>query len=615
MKIIKVKNYDVDYNKLNPPVSATHFKHDTIRPIQYKILSLVEKYYSHYDNIFIEAQTGVGKSAISDAVAEWRKNEYSERTAIIVNRKQLLAQYRDKYGHFVFMGKNEYPCYAIPDEIDPYDMGKHVSADMGACKFTSLDFKCPFDPRRNKNLYNDPKYACPYYYNRNIASKLNVITASSLAMLYNVNVLGGRDLLIWDEADSAFDDLIKFYTRNIREEFYFKKYKIRFNKSQIDNIGYWDTIIPQLIASLEQDISAVIDTIKYTMNKKKQLKYHYRLHILSEKLNTLNMIKSDLKHNRANIVIRSNLSELKNKDDFVEVEFLPLSLANIMTNKKNKYNIFNDISSKRIFIGATLYPELMVRQLNLEPERSIAIKIMKHPFPVENRRVIALSVGKMSKNHKIDTLPKLLSAIDTILEIHENEPGIILPNSRWLHDEIVIHLIDNKKVKPRVIVHEASQKSINWAIDKWNKTDNGVLVSTYLKQGFDGSHGEFVVIPKVPFPSLGDTWVRRRKNELEYGDIEYKWKAIKDIIQMQGRCTRSATDKSIIYILDSDFNWMFYKNKGMFYDWFVEALQFVPMNVLSEVAKSIRSSTKIVENEDDNYEKPKRKSEELIAFE
>jgi Rad3-related DNA helicase len=90
-----------------------------------------------------------------------------------------------------------------------------------------------------------------------------------------------------------------------------------------------------------------------------------------------------------------------------------------------------------------------------------------------------------------------------------------------------------------------------------------VLVSPSMTEGVDleGDASRFQVICKVPFPYLGDKLVSKRMHKWDWW---YPFQTAKTIIQSVGRSIRSADDKAVTYILDSDWERFYGKNKDLF---------------------------------------------------
>ena len=68
-----------------------------------------------------------------------------------------------------------------------------------------------------------------------------------------------------------------------------------------------------------------------------------------------------------------------------------------------------------------------------------------------------------------------------------------------------------------------------------------VLISPSLTEGLDLKEdlGRFSIFVKVPYPFLGDEWVKRR---LELSDEWYQRQAFQNIVQGGGRVVRTPDD-------------------------------------------------------------------------
>ena len=97
-----------------------------------------------------------------------------------------------------------------------------------------------------------------------------------------------------------------------------------------------------------------------------------------------------------------------------------------------------------------------------------------------------------------------------IVEIANQFPdqkGLILPYTNELEKNILeaVAKVD-RNVADRMMTHTKNPNERDQVFDNFTKsTGNPILVSTYANQGYDGGSVGFLVIPKLPFPSLGDT--------------------------------------------------------------------------------------------------------------
>src|SRR5215831_1450918 len=60
----------------------------------------------------------------------------------------------------------------------------------------------------------------------------------------------------------------------------------------------------------------------------------------------------------------------------------------------------------------------------------------------------------------------------------------------------------------------------------------------------------FQVITKVPYPSLGDSWIDEKRKRSEQW---YSWQTGLRLVQAYGRSVRSKDDWAATYVLDSAF--------------------------------------------------------------
>ena len=78
-----------------------------------------------------------------------------------------------------------------------------------------------------------------------------------------------------------------------------------------------------------------------------------------------------------------------------------------------------------------------------------------------------------------------------------------------------------------------------------------MLISPSVHTGLDlkGELSRFQILVKVPYPSLGDRWIRK-KQTLDGGKW-YRWQTVLKTVQAYGRSVRSKDDWAKTYLLDS----------------------------------------------------------------
>jgi Rad3-related DNA helicase len=212
---------------------------------------------------------------------------------------------------------------------------------------------------------------------------------------------------------------------------------------------------------------------------------------------------------------------------------------------------------KVIFLSATiLNGKAFAESLGIKDDEYESISISS-PFPVKNRPVITQGIGSMSANQIEKSLPNLKAAVEAILEQHQNEKGII-----HCHTYKIANYLKRNIKNSRLLTHNSDNRD---SILKKHKTTKKatVLLSPSMTEGVDlkGDLSRFQIICKIPYPYLGDQIVRKRMHK--HKDW-YSLQTAKAIVQSCGRSVRSKEDTAITYILDSDWNKFYGKNKYIF---------------------------------------------------
>ncbi len=201
-----------------------------------------------------------------------------------------------------------------------------------------------------------------------------------------------------------------------------------------------------------------------------------------------------------------------------------------------------------VFLSGTILDKKFFSELmGCSNDDSIHLTI-ESPFPVENRMIVFQDVDKLSFNRKREAFENMIPEINSILERHNKDKGIIHTTnyeiSKWVEKDIL-------DKEGRLLTHDKFNK--NSILEHHTKTSKPtVLVSPSMINGVDlkDELSRFQIIIKVPYPNLGSIKVERR---MKSNGKWYSWKTLCDIIQSYGRSIRSENDYAITYILDSNF--------------------------------------------------------------
>jgi Rad3-related DNA helicase len=188
------------------------------------------------------------------------------------------------------------------------------------------------------------------------------------------------------------------------------------------------------------------------------------------------------------------------------------------------------------------------------------------PFPIKNRPIYYMPLGKMSFKQKEETFKVYVKFIQKILNKYPDKKGIIHTNSFELASWISRDIKDS-----RLVFHDSTNK--DEVLQQHYNTDKpSVMVSPSIDTGvsFDDDKARFQIIAKVPYPSLASQKNKlRQKNNPHW----YAYRTICGIIQMSGRPIRSITDYADTIIIDSGFGDLLRYSGDLFPKWFLDSIK------------------------------------------
>jgi Rad3-related DNA helicase len=225
-----------------------------------------------------------------------------------------------------------------------------------------------------------------------------------------------------------------------------------------------------------------------------------------------------------------------------------------------------------ILMSGTILDKRLFADLNgLDLDKTVYYSVPS-PFPVENRPIYYMPLGKMSYAKKEDTFKNYVSYLHKILKKYDGKKGIIHTNSFELSN-----WIQRGVENPRLVFHESSNK--DEMLRKHFETEEPtVFVSPSVGTGvsFDHDRSRFQVIAKIPYPSLGSQKNKmRQKNNPEW----YAWKTVCGLLQMTGRSVRSKTDFADTIIIDGSFSDILRYSSHLIPGWVQAAIKRVDVKI------------------------------------
>ena len=201
-----------------------------------------------------------------------------------------------------------------------------------------------------------------------------------------------------------------------------------------------------------------------------------------------------------------------------------------------------------VLMSATiLSPRLYCEELGITKDEVGIIRV-DSSFDPKKSPIFAIPAGSMNYNDLNKTLPKIIPIIQEILNKYPNEKGIIHTGNYKIAEYIYQHINDNR------LLMKLGFKTNEMLLHEHELSTNSVLVSPSLNTGTDlkDDLSRFQIIVKMPFISLGD---RRIKQKADLDRDWYICEMLKALVQASGRSTRSESDYSDTYVLDSKFSY------------------------------------------------------------
>ena len=506
---------------------------------------------------------GVGKSHLAVMISDWytSKIDKSAKVDIITAGKILQDQYDVTYESIKNLkGKENYSCKS-------YSTSCASGKEFNRLNKTTCEL-CPYD--ESKNGYMGGRISLTNFH-------LYLTYA-----IYNQKMFDQREsnVLIVDEChelDSVMSDFIsiKITETLIKRLKFTNEYQIIKALSKVKNIQDYVDFLKYFLA----EITTTITTIDGSMVGNRDVKSDKRdlkistitggsnsdvkmMQIISDLKQYLQKIDIFLKEYDAdplNWVLESNYNEKSKQKE--------LSLEPIWAYDYLEKYVWSNYDMVILMSGTILDKHLFCELNGLDEETSVYYSVPS-PFPLENRKVYYMPLGKMSFTKKEDTFKNYVPYFHKILKKYENQKGIIHTNSFEL-SEWIKRDVENS----RLMFHDSSTRDDMLRLHMESK-DPVVFVSPSVGTGvsFDHEKSRFQVIAKIPYPSLNSQKNKlRQKNNPEW----YAWKTVAGLLQMCGRSIRSKTDYADTIILDGSFSDILRYSSKYLPDWFQESIQKV----------------------------------------
>ncbi|MCK5020449.1 MAG: hypothetical protein KAS32_25660 [Candidatus Peribacteraceae bacterium] len=602
------------------------FPFDEYRPHQKEITEfIINEFYNEEKKFCIaEAPTGIGKSAIAYTVGSFvidqierekiieqiqtnvgddgeekktKPTDPGPRIIICTGTRQLQQQYNETFENSeVLWSAAHYGCKLYPEEEGWY----YGSA---AC----VQDSCPY------------KRSCTYKIERDEFMSSDIGILNYHFFLNNLDLR--PQLLIMDEAHNIEDILCEILSIEITEKTLRKifntahKYGIaRFKKHEIDSLvepitkiedlgdketskilyGYREELrfLKKEAKELLGAMKALVKTLKEHLpskTKKKMSALAYLDRLASSTIGKIeiflaNDVKIGQRRGYMELIKDANQSgdETKNYEAAIkELKVIEWVLASqgeygikvkpLHIDEMAQENLLNR-ADRMLFMSATICgPEQFTEELGIE-RKDYSFVSVPAVIPRESRVVYSIPAGSMSNKTIKEVLPDLVATMDSIVNKLEDSRGTmrgIIHSVSYKNAQTIKELSEHGK---RMIIPDG--REIMNVVEVLERYDNTIVVSPRIMEGVDlvGDLSRFQFFPKVPYPFLGDEWI---KSKMKNNQAWYSRQTIIKMVQGAGRSIRSEDDWAFTFILDSNFRRLYGMSNGMFPVWFKEAVTLV----------------------------------------
>lgn len=477
------------------------------------------------------APTGFGKSIVYIAAALLSGWRVCVLTATKALETQLINDL-ESAGLFDIRGRNNYECRL---DIEHHDLWKKrrdhaLRVDEGACNWGQF---CAYKQR-----------GCEYFddYRKALRSKL-VVTNYAYWMAINAygDGLGKFDMIVCDEAHDAPDQLGSFLSTFVTWK-EITDYGLEDPPEEPDDWAAWAR--PHSLRLLAGAVTMAEGLGVMPAGRRTMLREIKHQEELGRRLSTVSSFKGQWIMDRDD---RGFTWDPLWPGPYAE-EFLFLGVPHVL------------------LVSATLRAKTMA----LLGVPSDASCLLEYPssFPVARRPIIHVPTVRLSAGSNFLDLKRWVSRIDELLDKRGDRKGIIHTVSYDRRD----FLLQNSRHRPRMISH--TKRDLAAVVKEFKASKSPlVLVSPSVTTGYDFPYRqcEFIIISKIPYPSLGSKVVQARRQADRHW---YAYATAQEVEQEAGRGMRHADDRCEVIIVDDAFKYLWYDRGRLFTRAFKEAVRF-----------------------------------------
>lgn len=582
----------------NPPLPAwvTEFRDHQVEAIN----EIQEHYRRGAKVVFLDAPTGSGKTLIGEVTRRLQEEAAVYLCSSLTLQDQFLKDY--PYAR-VLKGRSNYPTLDMPGEFQREGWTRITAADCtksksqipacGTCHIKTADTRIhdsdDNDDQTDTYTHCDfchPWQECPYESAKRDAVLAELAVINSTYFLTEANYVGrfgaqtnkSGDIVRWqhpfiviDEADVLEQELMRFVEWSISERM-MKQLDIPWPESKTvsepvsgESWEQWarDKAQPKLKMEKDRLASDIWENRNMGGSTKELTKLLKRQRTVSSLHNRIKAIAPTLAENW----VYTGYERPESK--YAGVTFKPVKIDEFANDVLWKHG------ERFLLMSATIIsPEQMALDLGLEDHEWAAVWV-ESGFPIENRPIYARPRARMTAKTKDESYPKMLDAVQQVLDAHPDERTLVHTVSYALNDYLYDGAI--RRNPGRHIYSYSSSAVRARALQQYQENEGSVLFAPSFERGVDlpDELGRVVVVAKIPYPYLGDKQIKKRLYTFG-GQGWYTMQTVRSIVQMSGRAMRHEDDQCSIYVLDGMFLKIWKESRHMIPKWWKDAIIWQP---------------------------------------
>jgi Rad3-related DNA helicase len=490
------------------------------------------------DVVLVRAPTGSGKSLLARAIAGCaRRGSQASATQAVdaYYTTPQVSQLDDVAADpllddlNVIRGKNNYDCI-LPGETD-------TPVTQAPCA-------------RERQFDCQVRHRCPYFSDRAIAANRRVaaMTLAYFMQTAGSDVFGRRDVVVIDEAHGLGEWAEMYATIDLGP----------------DTVPIWESRKPPEIDGMDDAIDFA-DGLRNRCERR------------------LKTVRGTAELDPEEAAERDRLQELRSDlgwllEDYRDPESATtwvvdqpdgegtrVTIKPMNPERYLKHTVW-DRGNKFALLSATILNKAaFCATVGLDPSR-VALVDVEHTFPVEHRPLFDVTQGKMTYEHREQTLPKIARTLVRIMQAHPAQKGLVHCHSYAIQRQLRQHLAD-LGVASRIRSHDTADRDAQ--LSTWKRLDDpAVFLSVKMEEALDldGDLARWQLLTKAPYPNTRDSRVARRLEDGQWG--WYYRSALRTVIQACGRIVRSPDDHGATYLADSSLLDLFERARTDMPEWF-----------------------------------------------